>query len=351
MEEPRKVFGVERKILISKQISLEEDEIKPVEERLGDNCEHGWFDSCFEATKLHYRKWLPHGGKPPKAVVIFAHGIHGHSGNALVMPDGRKFSLALQTEKFNQEGYAVYAHDIYGHGFSEGTRFLIPKSYKTNLTDYVNFVNLVAKEHDSNIPIFLMGESYGSCLSIHVARQFQDNPESGPKNFDSVILSAPAIVGDLPPYPVVFTLRYIAAPLFPEWVPFFMPNPVSPGRIWRDKEILERKMSDPQEKLELCRGGKPFRLGTAVNLLNALDDVRDKAIPGFNVPFCILHGTEDAACPIEGAEFLWANAATPKTECEYHRLDGYYHDLFCDPKADVPMKITLDWIKKRLNKQ
>jgi alpha-beta hydrolase superfamily lysophospholipase len=126
----------------------------------------------------------------------FSHVSHG--GKACVLKDGRKLNTSLVADTFMKEGYAFYAFDLYGHGFSEGTRLLIPGTWKTNFDDYRHFCNLVASLHDDNIPLFLMGESYGCTLTIHVAKHFQENPSSGPKSFDSIILTAPAIIGDLP---------------------------------------------------------------------------------------------------------------------------------------------------------
>ena len=172
-----KVFGVER--LIDASVFPSAAEINELERR-SPPCEHGWFDSCYQSAKLHYRKWIPTVGtgsaEAPKAIVIFMHGISTHSGKAVVLPDGRKLNAALQAESLLKEGIALYAFDLYGHGFSEGTRFWIPDTYHNNKQDYINFCHIVAKEHSKDTPIFLMGESYGSTLTLHVARYFQDQP-------------------------------------------------------------------------------------------------------------------------------------------------------------------------------
>jgi pimeloyl-ACP methyl ester carboxylesterase len=126
------------------------------------------------------------------------------------------------------------------------------------------------------------------------------------------------------------------------------PNPVSADRIWREPEILALKTGARSVAMKLNGAGTAFRLGTAKNLLDALMDVKSSVIPGFTVPYCLLHGTEDAACPISGPEFMWKTAKTPEAEREFHRLEGAYHDLSADPDADKFIKITLDWVEKRL---
>ena len=37
--------------------------------------EHGYFESCFENKKLHYRKNLPKSGTPIKAIVVWVSGL------------------------------------------------------------------------------------------------------------------------------------------------------------------------------------------------------------------------------------------------------------------------------------
>lgn len=287
------VFGVERDLDIPVEVFPTPEEIEEMEQAIR-MCEHGWFESSFQKAKLHYRKFLPPSGREPKAVVIWMHGISSHSGNAYVchqhlhQQKSRPLNTGLLAEVFPQaNNIALYMFDLYGHGYSEGLRWLIPESWETNKKDYIAFCNLVAKEHPT-IPLFLGGESYGGNLTLHVAKHFQEHPSEGPSTFDSVFLTAPAIVGDLPPYPVYFLLRYCLAPLYPKWRPFFMPNPISPERIWRDEEVRKYHTRPRHYEMKLDGGGIPFRLGTAVNLVLALEVVRKDVIPGFKVPFCIL---------------------------------------------------------------
>ena len=87
-----KVFGVERDIDIAADVFPTPKEIEEMEAPLGEH-QHGWFDSCIDGAKLHARAFLPKG--KPKAVVIFMHGITANSGEALLLSDGRKTTIAL----------------------------------------------------------------------------------------------------------------------------------------------------------------------------------------------------------------------------------------------------------------
>jgi alpha-beta hydrolase superfamily lysophospholipase len=159
---------------------------------------------------------------------------------------------------------------------------------------------------------------------------------------------APAIIGDLPPSPVYEVLVFLAG-YFPQWRPFFMPNPVSPDRIWRD-ESIRAIMTDPMGYHRQIDGsGIPFRLGTALNLVRALESCR-AMLHEFNVPFLILHGTDDYAIPLAGSELLWQTARlSARAQSRLCRLDGAYHDLLADPVvADQCLTEITQWIDVRL---
>ena len=72
-----------------------------------------------------------------------------------------------------------------------------------------------------------------------------------------------------------------------------MPNPIDPDRIWSDPEVKEMQTSPSVQQAGLQASGRPFRLGTAVALLSAMEAVREDSIPGLNIPFCVAHGEND----------------------------------------------------------
>jgi alpha-beta hydrolase superfamily lysophospholipase len=324
----------------------------------------------------------------------------------------RCWGVALLAEVLMQHNVAVYAFDLYGHGLSEGERYWIPNSWTTNRDDYITFCRLVAAAHP-HVPILyvlvvimslgvcgkllvhcyyvrgarssltefhthcletyindlarptkcydsLAGESYGGTLTLHVARYFQQQPNDNNKLVDSIMLLAPAIIGDISPSPIYELLVFLAG-YFPKWRPFFMPNPVSPHRIWRD-ESVRTAMIDPHGYHSHIDGsGRPFRLGTGLNLVQALAACR-AMLSELTTPFLILHGTKDYAVPIAGSELLWRMAPTsslalqpldssePRPSSRFCRLDGAYHDLLADPVvADQCLDEIVQWIEGRLS--
>jgi acylglycerol lipase len=350
----KSVFGVERNIEDSNFPS--EDEINALEASLPGGCVHGWFPSSYQNAQLHYRKWIP--ATTTRAIVIFMHGISTHSVKYVKLSptaDGatpRVVSTSLMVEKFLESNIAVYAFDMYGHGYSEGIRFFIPESYNVNVQDHIRFCHLVALENNDNDrqnPLFLMGESYGCTVTLHSARYFQDQTEPAKMlpNFDSMILTAPAVIGDLPIYPVLQFLKLLAK-YYPQWRPFFMPNPISPDRIWRDP-LVRTIYTNKTNPANIVDGqGIPFRLGTALQLLHALEDVREKVIPVLTTPFIAIHGTNDYGVPITGSNFLYKNALTTTENKELIMKEGAYHDLLADYVAEECMTNIISWINQRI---
>jgi len=316
---------------------------------------HGWMQSDATGKQLHYRKFLTPATTKTKGIVVFLHGVHGQTGLAfrLKATDGssskedRFTNLGLLSRALNAAGYDVYAADYMGHGFSEGERFYIP-DWKIHRDDSEQFCRFAAAQHDEDLPFFLTGQSYGGGLAIHVARLWQDHSDKCPKSFKGFVSVCPAIIGDLPPLPVVWTLRYGLAPMFPKWTPSFMPHPVRPERVWTDERIREMASSPRIRDMGLSAGGKAYCLGTAVALLNVTEAVRSKVIPGLNMPFCTVHGTQDLAVPIAGSEYLMEHSATPEKDKALLRIEGARHDLFSEPNAEDVVSQMLKWMESRM---
>ncbi len=96
--------------------------------------------------------------------------------------------------------------------------------------------------------------------------------------------------------------------------------------------------------------GLPFRLGTAVALLSALEVVRKDAIPGLNIPFCVAHGDDDGGVPIEGTEdYLLAKSSTKEEDKSFLKAQCR-HDLMAEPKGEEYINWIIAWMNDRANK-
>ena len=342
------VFGVERDIDIYAKDFPTEEELQEMEDRL-PGCEHGWFDSVDRDLKLHYRTFTPPQNKqPPKAIVIWMHGVQTHCGRAHILKDGRKINMALLSERVLNEDFALYCFDMTGHGYSEGSRFMVTAGVKQ---DYLNFVNLVVSQHDEGTPLFLMGESFGGNLTLQVGRHFQDHPDDAPKGFQGIVLVAAAIYGYQNFFPVDVALKYVLTPFIPRFrPPTFIPNPVAPALLWRDPEVLYVNSQEQRvTEMWLEPAERHSNLQTSSTLIEAMKYVRNECIPDFKLPFCILHGTSDRAVPIaESLEYFVEKVATPEANRAVKRVGGAYHDLLGDPTAEENLDFVLGWMKKRI---
>ncbi len=391
------LWGNEVELDLSKKTFPTDEEMKEMEDVML-NCEHGYFDGSERHDhKLHYRKWSPVKSptpveegedtpSSPKGVCVFQHGIHGDSGAGAIV-DGTHCKLSLLAKTLMDSGYILYSLDMLGHGYSEGTRFFIPDGdWTVNRDDFQSFAKFVEKEEDPDLPFYLLGESYGACLTLHVARQWLDAPDTAPKNFRSICVLAPgmydfrsasyssvlfrrilklktlstvpiachvllliAIIGDIPSPPVVTFLTSLAY-VFPQWTPFFMPDPVTPERIWRNEKVREIFISDRQKEMYLTASSKKFCLGTGLGLLNALDEVRATAIPGFSAPFYVAHGTKDYGVPLEGTEFLVEHSTTGENDRCVKIIEDGYHCLLSEENRLETAKSLVDWMDSRLSK-
>ncbi len=111
------------------------------------------------------------------------------------------------------------------------------------------------------------------------------------------------------------------------------------------------KQTDPKvRKAGLQASGLPFRLGTAMALLSALEAVRKDAIPGLNIPFCVAHGDDDGAVPIEGTEDYLLVKSSTKEEDKSFLKAHCRHDLMAEPKGEEYINWIIAWMNDRANK-
>uniref|UniRef100_A0A7S4NHY2 Serine aminopeptidase S33 domain-containing protein n=1 Tax=Odontella aurita TaxID=265563 RepID=A0A7S4NHY2_9STRA len=318
-----------------------DDEWLKDKDDLFDYPEHGFFTSCYQGKKIHYRKNIPKGDV--KAIVVWHHGICGQSGFGMKCAHGFT-DMALRIRKMNERGIAVYSHDSLGHGFSEGCRFYIPEgNWKLNRDDLVDFCKMAAEDYPDS-PLFVTGDSYGGCLALHAAYALQESKAI--PGFVGCSLNCPVIEGDLPSLPVIWFLRYGLAPFFPKWTPFFMPHPITSERIWKVKEARDY-FSNSKEMHGLSRGGVPFCLGTAVGLLSALQEAQQISHE-IQLPFHISHGDTDYGVPLSGSQHLMKYSKTPSNQKVLNVIEDGYHGMFSQPDAEEILDHEIAWIQSML---
>ncbi|CAB9517004.1 Monoglyceride lipase [Seminavis robusta] len=341
------VFGVERDIDIPANEFPTESELEAMEAPLtAAGCQHEWFESTHDNLQLHIRKYLPSDDKKnPKAIVIFMHGLQSHCGMAYVMSNGRLVNNALLADHYTKLGFAVYAFDLVGHGYSEGARHVMPSTTVLE-QDLVEFAKLITSRYPTGTPWFLTGESLGGNITLQAARYFQDHPEEFPSGFQGIVLFSPAIYPDTMYAPAQWYLQLCVTPFIPNWrPPACIPNPVGPSKVWRDPERVAKGLEHNPISAH-CKHPPYLSLWT---LTVAMRVVRDQSIPGLTLPFCVVHGVKDSAIPVVGSEYLVDRASTPESDKAHKFYEEAFHDLLAEPEAEEVVTFTSDWMNQRLS--
>ena len=137
----------------------------------------------------------------------------------------------------------------------------------------------------------------------------------------------------------------------PTYVPPINQSSVPPERIWKDPKVLALRTAPRAREMQIDASGMTFRLATAANMIDAMEDARHKAIPGFCLPYCLIHGTDDDGVKMDGSEYMWETAATPLEDRAFKRVEGGYHDLFAEKEAPEHVDFALEWMHKVLAKK
>jgi len=328
-------------------------------------------DGYFQAPsehRLHVRAVMPPGdadARTAKAVLLYCHGLNSHVNG--------KVWNELYDRIAGEGGIALFAVDIMGHGYSEGTRNFVP-DWGAVFEDLEAFVEALMGTADPpptsaefnpgvsghtlsrlrQLPIFVTGTSLGGMIGMYVSQRLQNNPCLEQK-FKGAVFCCPALVVDLPPQPVQILLRNVVVPLFRTRQ---MPSAVSSSSksvaSWafdlsdpKQKEIAEMEIRDcafryPDHALGWQQGMLWGTAGAFSNVYSHLDEDMQEV----EFPFLLIHDREDKICFFSGSEKLME--LSPSTDKTLREIDaGGRH---CVPVVvqDQYLQMLLTWIKQRL---
>jgi alpha-beta hydrolase superfamily lysophospholipase len=266
-------------------------------------------------TQLYEQSWRPAG--EARAVVVVVHGLKDHSANY------RALAVRLA-----QQGFAVHAFDLRGHGRSEGIR-VWAESFDDYLGDLEIFMAKVRAEeasHDGGNPqtpgrpFLLFGHSMGGAIAtLYTITRHPD--------LKGLALSGAALSAGVPAVKIGGT-KLVAA--------------LSPGagvfdldlhQFSRDPAVVQAGLADPL----VYQGAASAR--TARELLSAIAQIQDH-MEEVTVPLLVMHGAADTVTPPSGSKALVDRArSTDKTLKVY---PGMYHDLLHEPEKE---QVTADLVK------
>ncbi len=249
-----------------------------------------------------------------RGVVVVVHGLRDHAS--------RYEPLARALAR---DGYAVYSHDLRGHGHSGGRRQRFDSIEQ--LVDDVHAVVLRARTEHPGAPLFLYGHSLGGLVTTHYALRH-------PSQLDGMVLSGPALAL----LPSVTRGQIAAARLFGTIAPNLPAQPLDDSEFVSTPQARRELAGDPlidHDKLP-ARSAKAAIVG--------IEAVQQR-MAEVSVPFLVMHGDTDKATNIEGSRRLHRTAKSPDKTLQV--WEGQYHDLLHEPRRQEVIELVLAWLDAR----
>ncbi|XP_067908258.1 monoglyceride lipase-like [Heterodontus francisci] len=262
------------------------------------------------------RYWEPK--TPPRGLVMIIHGAGEHSG--------RYRGIASMLTK---QSLFVFSHDHLGHGQSEGKRMTV-SNFRIYIRDCLQHFDMVVERYP-NLKVFLISQSMGGSISIHVANERQNH-------IGGVIFMAPLVLMN----PESATpLKICCAKMLYHLLPNLTVGYMDARWLSRSK----KEVSNFQDDLLNYHG--PYRMKFTVQVLEAVANL-EKLLPKITWPILILHGEADKLCDIRGSFLLYKLAASSDKSLKvfskcFHEL---HHEL---PKVTAEVFALIGkWLNERL---
>jgi alpha-beta hydrolase superfamily lysophospholipase len=266
----------------------------------------------FGGVQLYTQSWRPR--TRPKAAVILVHGLKDHSD--------RYAATAL---RLVEEGYAVHAFDLRGHGRSSGARVYVD-DFGDYVADLAIFVERV-RAREPNRPLFLFGHSMGG--EIVTLYTIAKKPELG-----GLVLSGAALKPGKSVSGALIATTKVLAVVWPE-LPVL---DLDLADFSRDPAVVAEGKQDPL----VFQDSAPAR--TAAELLRGLGRIQD-SMAEVSAPLLILHGGADKVTDPDGSRQMKERArSSDKTLIIY---PGLYHDLLHEPEKEKVLGDIVKWLNAR----
>jgi lysophospholipase len=257
------------------------------------------------APAIAYRVLAP-SGEARVAVVL----THGYFENM------KRYREA--TDRWNERGILVVAHDLRGHGLSEGERGFVGNFY-----DYVDdMLELLGELAERPAwkrlsPPILFGHSLGGLVSIHVALR-------APDQIAALALSSPylARAKQAP------ALKVAAGQLLSRFLPkVSVDADVAGSDCTRSTEIAAAYDRDP---LNFRKANVRWFTETQAAQERALERAPELRLP----IFCLQGGGDLIALPEATDRFMQRVSSVDR---QYERLPGIYHEILNEPERSTFM--------------
>jgi alpha-beta hydrolase superfamily lysophospholipase len=259
-----------------------------------------------DATTIFVYRWRP--PENPRAVVHLAHGMGEHA---------RRYDRLAAA--LNRAGYVVYAddHRASGRTGAEGSGLgdLGPRGMEGAL-EALHAVTQFAADQEPDLPVFLLGHSWGSFLAQRLADRWASD-------LAGLILSGSTLL----------TMDYLS---LEDPNTRFTPADTPYDWLSRDPIEVQRYVEDPWCGLEVAFN---------VEELLLLGGPPDQSLPK-DLPILVLNGSEDAV-----GGFLGGGAALVETykamgivDATYLGYEGGRHELFNETNRDAVTNDVVEWL-------
>ena len=262
-----------------------------------------------DGETLALRHWPVTGGA--RASVLIIHGLGEHGG---------RYERAAGI--FAGAGFDTWALDLRGFGASGGRR-----AYVERMDVWLDDVaDRLAALRDLGLPVVLLGHSVGGLVCLRYAESDRPQP-------DLLVLSAPAVAGNVPAWKKVFARALGAvAPTVT------VKNAIDGSVLSRDPAVGADYVADP-----LNVHSTTTRLGAV--LFNAQGPaIADRA--RIRVPAMVIHGGLDHLVPTASSAVF---GGLPGVERRVY--DGLAHETFNEPEGPEVVAEVAAWITAHLPEQ
>jgi alpha-beta hydrolase superfamily lysophospholipase len=266
-----------------------------------------------DGVRLHLLHW-PGERSPPRAAVIFLHGIASHAG-----------WFGETAADLSSRGLAVYAPDRRGSGRSSGPRGHLTR-YERALDDVEQIVQQVSTEHPAT-PVFLAASSWAAKLAVvYAARR--------PALLSGLLLLGPGLLPTVnltPVRRVRVVIGHLATPTAR------LPIPLTPELYTANPPYLDFIRSDP---LRLLEATTQFFWETA-----RLDRRRGRDSAKLALPLLLLQGEDDKMMDVAGTR-RWFESLDVEDKT-YQAYPGAGHTLDFEPDRTRYLADMLEWLAVR----
>jgi acylglycerol lipase len=272
------------------------------------------FLTASDGVDLHYLRWSS-GRSPPRAAIIFLHGIASHAG-----------WFGETAADLNSQGVAVYGPDRRGSGRSGGPRGHLER-YGRALDDVEEMVRLVSSELRAT-PIFLAGSSWAAKLAVVYAAE-------RPGSLSGLLLLGPGLLPRVslsPTRQFFVVVGHLVAPTAR------LPIPLTPELYTANRPYVDFIRED---RLRLLEATTRFFWETA-----RLDRRRGRASARLKLPLLVLQGQDDKMMDVARTR-RWCSRLDVEDKT-YVAYPGAGHTLDFEPDRGRYLADMLAWLSDRL---